>query len=141
MVVLVGLGDGVGDCHDAANLSKRRSFYFPLTCFFGQENYALFSRVCFFYSCKLLSMQVTKREPTPGYYDAYSVGTPYKSCWEKGGQNHCKATVLPLFKRVFLVNKRRLALFLRVWFLIFVNCWVCWLLSGSPPHATVMHFR
>ena len=32
-------------------------------------------------------------------------------------------------------------LFLRVWFLIFVYCWVMKSLRGSPPHATVMRFR
>ena len=34
-----------------------------------------FSRVRFIF-CVLLSMLVAKWEPIPGYYDAYSVGTP-----------------------------------------------------------------
>ena len=43
-VVLVGSGDGAGDCHDAANLSKERLFISPL---FLVGN-VLFLGVCFY---------------------------------------------------------------------------------------------
>ena len=46
-VVPVGLGDGVGDCHDVANLLKNKvSFHFPCISFWG-ENFTLFLRVWF----------------------------------------------------------------------------------------------
>ena len=45
-VVPVGLGDGVGDCHDAGNLLKERLFYFPIISFLV-KNYALFLGVWF----------------------------------------------------------------------------------------------
>ena len=44
--VPVGLGDGVGDCHDAADLLKERLSLSPSNIA-GGENYALFSRVWF----------------------------------------------------------------------------------------------
>ena len=37
----LGRGDGVGDCHDAANLPRERLFISPLYLFWG-ENHALF---------------------------------------------------------------------------------------------------
>ena len=40
-VVPVGLGDGVGDCHDAADLQRDFLFISPLN-FSGGENYAPF---------------------------------------------------------------------------------------------------
>ena len=45
-VVPVGLGDGVGDCHDVANLPRKRSFYFPFVFLWG-KNFTLFLRVWF----------------------------------------------------------------------------------------------
>ena len=50
---------------------------------------------------------VTKREHTPGYCDAYSVGTP-NFLW-KHGQRNRKTTLSPLVGRVFLVNKRTIS--------------------------------
>ena len=44
------------------------------------------------------------------------------------------------FPFVFLWEKN-FTLFLKVWFLIFEHCWVCYLLSGSPHHAAVVHIR
>ena len=37
----VGLGDGVGDFHDVANLPMGVSFYFPLK-YIGGENFTFF---------------------------------------------------------------------------------------------------
>ena len=60
-------------------------------------------------------MLVTKREPTHGYNDAYSVGTPNWACWVKSGQKNRKTTVSPMVRRVFLVNKRTIFFF---WWLV-----------------------
>ena len=43
----------------------------------------------------LLDMLVASREPTPCYFDAYSVGTPKWALWRKGWSNHCKTTFSP----------------------------------------------
>ena len=75
----LGWGEGVGDCHDAADLQK--VFLFPLCTFLSEK------------TMLLLSMLVTKREPTPGYNDAYSVGTLTKHFGGKAG----RCTVRPHF--------------------------------------------
>ena len=59
-VVPVGLGDDVGDCHDAANLPKERLFISPLYLF-GRESHALFFQGMFFYCWILLDLQVAER--------------------------------------------------------------------------------
>ena len=59
----------------------------------------------------LLDMLVAKREPAPCYHDAYSVGIPKGAYGGKSGQNHCKTTVSPRDKCVFLVSKRTLYFF------------------------------
>ena len=60
----------------------------------------------------LLNMLVAKREPAPCYHDAYSVGILKGHGWGgKSGQNHCKTTVSPRGKCVFLVSKRTLYFF------------------------------
>ena len=59
----------------------------------------------------LLEMLVAKWEPTPCYRDAYSVGIPKGVCGRKCGQIHCKTTVSPRDKCVFLVSKRTLYFF------------------------------
>ena len=46
-VVPAGLGDGVGHCHDVANL-PRVCLFISLVYLFGGTSYTLFSRVCFF---------------------------------------------------------------------------------------------
>ena len=51
----------------------------------------------------LLDMLVAKREPAPCYHDAYSVGIPKGAYGRKSGQIHCKTTVSPRVKCVFLV--------------------------------------
>ena len=108
-VVPFGLGDGVGDCHDAANPPRERLFISPLYLFSG-KNYAFFQGVAF-YCWILLGMLVAKREPTPCYRDAHSVGTLSGHFWEKGWQNHCKTTVSPLYGRLLLVSKRTIFFF------------------------------
>ena len=74
-VVPVGSGDGVGDCHDAANFPKNGPFI-SLEFFSGGRNYAFFYKGMVFMLCVLLGMLVGKWEPTPCYRDAYSVGIP-----------------------------------------------------------------
>ena len=103
-VVPVGLGDGVGHCHDVAN-HKESVFLFPFCIFFWKKMYSV-SKGMVPYFCVLLDMLVAKREPTPCYRDAYSVGTPGWAFWEKGWQKHCKTMFSPLFGRFFLVSKR-----------------------------------
>ena len=46
-VVPVGLGDGVGDCHDVANLPRKVSFYFPCISLVGRNTLLFFSGVRF----------------------------------------------------------------------------------------------
>ena len=66
--------------------SKRVSFSFPLFFIDGGENFFFKGKV----SCisSLLDMLVAKREPTPCYNDAYSVGTPK---WASSGERLAKA--------------------------------------------------
>ena len=45
-VVPAGLGDGVGDCHDVANLPRECLFIFFIS--FLEKNFTLFFRVWFF---------------------------------------------------------------------------------------------
>ena len=78
-VVPAGLGEGVGDCHDAANLPRVR---------LSISLAYLFEGFFFFFSLPL-DMLVAKCVPTPCYNDAYSVGTPKCALWEKGWLKHC----------------------------------------------------
>ena len=57
-------------------------------------------------------MLVAKREPTPGYYDAYSVGTPKWAFWEKHGQREKQDHTFTLVGRVLLVKQEDYFLFL-----------------------------
>ena len=111
-VVLVGPGDGVGDCHDTADL-QREGLFISLFSTQGGKISSVFGSMVYF-RCMLLSMLVTKREPTPGYHDASSVGTPMWAVLEKGWQNHCKSMVSNLLGRFFLVSKRTLCFFGRL---------------------------
>ena len=56
--------------------------------------------------CMLLSMLVTERKRTPGYCDAYSVGTPQWAFWVKRGLKNRKTTLLPCSDVFFLVSNR-----------------------------------
>ena len=96
-VVPVGSGDGVGDCHDVANLRRERLFVSPWYLFFGGKT-RFFPGGLLFYFGILLDMLVAEREPTPCCHDAYSVGTPRWAFFGKGWQNHSKTTASPLFK-------------------------------------------
>ena len=51
-------------------------------------------------------MLVTEPEPTPGYHDAYSVGTPTWAFLGNGWQNHCNTTFSLSLDVFFLVSKR-----------------------------------
>ena len=90
------VGDGVGDCHDAADLQREGLFIFPLNIS-GAELCSFFKGMFFFVVYCLLCMLGTKREPTPGYSDAYSVDTLKWAFWKKNR----KTTLSPLFGRVF----------------------------------------
>ena len=100
-------------------LSRRRRtskgvyFYFPCVLFWKNWFYSFFKSFGLGFSV-LLGMLVAKWEPTPCYHDAYSVGIPKGACGEKSGQNHCKTTVSPRGKCVFLVSKRTLYFFWEV---------------------------
>ena len=87
-VVPVGSGDGVGDCHDAADLSNECLFIFPLCIFFFWRKLYSFFQGKDSYFCTLLGIPLVQREPTPCYRDAYSVDTPRWAYWEKGWQKH-----------------------------------------------------
>ena len=114
-VVPAGLGDGVGDCHDAANL-PRMCLFISLVFHFGKKTLLFFqgkvSQICL-----PLGILVAKREPTPCYHDAYSVGTPNRAFREKGWQIHCKTMISPFFGRFFLVSKRTIFLVVLLWVL------------------------
>ena len=112
-VVPVGWGDGVGLCRDATSFPENGHFI-SLGDISGVQNYAFFFRCMVFIWVLLLGMLVAMREPTPCYHDAYSVGIPKGACGGKGRQNHCKTTVSPLLKCVFLVSKRTLYFFWEV---------------------------
>ena len=73
-VVSVGSGDGVGDCHDVAN-HPRVCLFISLLYLFWEMNLTLFFQGMVFHFSLPLNMLVAKREPTPCYTDAYSVGT------------------------------------------------------------------
>ena len=83
-VVPVGSGDGVGDCHDVANLS-RVCLFISLFIFIWDKPYSFFQGMVFHFSLPL-NMLVARREPTPCYNDACSVGTPNRAFWERGWQ-------------------------------------------------------
>ena len=85
-VVPVGSGDGVGDCHDVANL-PRVCLFISLFYLFWEINLTLFFRVWFFHFSCPLNMLVARREPTPCYNDAYSVGIPNIYFGRKAGKN------------------------------------------------------
>ena len=87
-------------------------FLFPFFIFWGGRNkfYSLSKNMVFGF-CLPLGMLVAKREPTPCYHDAYSVGTPNRAFWEKGWQIHCKTMISPFFGRFFLVSKMTIFFF------------------------------
>ena len=104
-VVPAGLGDGVGHCHDVANLPRVCLFYFPCISFWVNKLYSFFKSMILGFSLPL-GMLVAKWVPTPCYNDAYSVGTPKWASWGKGWLKHCKTMISPFLGRFFLVSKR-----------------------------------
>ena len=107
-VVPVGLGDGVGDCHDFANFLE--NVLLPHLYLILEKTLLFFQGKVSFISV-LLGMLVTEREPTLCFCDGYSVGTPNWAFREKGWQMHCKTMFLPFFGRFFLVSKRCFSFF------------------------------
>ena len=110
-VVPVGLGDGVGDFHDARPMvSKEKCLFISLLGLFqGREIYSLFTEeyglLC---CCILLSMLVAKREPTP-WLPVMHILSGYALCEHHGGNTGRKNVqdhdFLPWYRRVFpLVN-------------------------------------
>ena len=113
-VVLVGLGDGVGDCHDVAILEKCL-FLFPLYFIFWEKNFTLFFQGKVSCISKLLGMPVAKWEPTPCYHDANSVGTPNWAFRVKDWQKHCKTMFSPFWGRFFFLVSTRTFFFFFWW--------------------------
>ena len=68
--------------------SKGVSFYFPFVSF-GENKLYSFSMSMVFGFCLPLGMLVAKREPTPCYHDAYSVGTPNRTFRGRGKAGKC----------------------------------------------------
>ena len=92
-------GDGVGHCHDVANL-PRKSFYFDFV-FFSEKTFLFF-----FFLKSFLCLCTAEYAGDPrGARDAYSVDTLGGHYGRKAGEN-CKTTFSPLFGRFFLVSKR-----------------------------------
>ena len=83
-VVPAGLGEGVGDCHDVTNLPRVCLFISIIFFFFG-KNFTFFFQGKVSYLSLPLGMLVAKREPTPCYNDAHSVGTPTGHYGRKAG--------------------------------------------------------
>ena len=79
---------------------KKRSFIFPLRLS-KRLGSCVFFRSMVFYCGVLLCMLVAEREPTLGYCNAHSLGTPKWACWVKYGQKNRKTTLSPLVGRVF----------------------------------------
>ena len=79
-VVPTGLGDGVDNCHDVANLPRVCLFISLIYLFWENKLYSFFKSMIMGFSIPL-GMLVAKWEPTPCYNDAYSVGTPKWASW------------------------------------------------------------
>ena len=71
---------------------QKTDLLFPLGFFLGNKAMPFFKSMAFW--GLLLDMLVAKREPTPCYHDAYSVGIPKGACGGKSGQ---RFTVRPQF--------------------------------------------
>ena len=82
-VVPAGLGDGVGVCHDVAELPKVCLFISPVYFLWGGTSFTLFFKSFDLGLSIPLDMFVAKWEPTPCYRDAYSVGIPKGACGRK----------------------------------------------------------
>ena len=106
-VLPVGLVDGVGECHDAADLQK--SIFISFFYLFRGKSY-VFSGVWFIIFGVLLDMLEAKRVPSPCYRDASSVVTPRWACrgntWRPTVRAHfhpsigvsCQLVNAPFFK-------------------------------------------
>ena len=90
-------------------ISWKSVFLFPFYFFFGDKTLLFFFEGKVSFISVLLSMLVAKREPTPCYRDAYSVGTHKRAFREKGWQKNRKTT-----GRLFLVSKRTIFFFWEV---------------------------
>ena len=74
-VVPARLGDGVGHCHDVANL-QRVCLFISIVYLFGRTSETLFfDRIIMGFSLPL-GMLAAEWVPTPCYNDAYSEGPP-----------------------------------------------------------------
>ena len=62
-------------------------------------------------------MLVARREPTPCYNDAYSVGTPNRAFLGKGWLKNGKTMISPFLGRFFLASKRTICFFVLLWVL------------------------
>ena len=126
-VVPAGLGDGVGHCHDVAELPKV-CLFISLYIFLGWNKfYSFFKSIAMGFSVPL-GMLVAKWVPTPCCNDAYSVGTPQWALWEKGWQKHHETTFPHRIGR-FLFGKQKDLL-------LFSGVVICWMLHiGRARHS------
>ena len=74
-------------------------FLFPLSIFFMGKTMLFFPGFCFFYFWILLDMLVAKREPTPCYRDASSVGTLNGHAGGIAGKSTVRPRFLPCSSR------------------------------------------
>ena len=91
--------DGVGDCHDVANLPRVCLFISFFLYLFWVINLTLFFQGMVFHFSLPLDVPVARREPTPCYNDAYSVGTLNSAFCGKGWRKHCKTMISPFRAR------------------------------------------
>ena len=103
--MLVGLGDGVGHCHDVANFIEKCLFISLVYLFWENRPHSFSKGVVFGFSLPL-GMPVAEREPTPCCHDAYSVGTTNRAVRVKSWHEHCKTMVSPFLGRFFSVSRR-----------------------------------
>ena len=83
-VVPAGLGDGVGHCHDVAELPKVCLFVSPVYLFWRTSFCSFVKSMVVGFSIPL-GMLLAKWVPTPCCNDAYSVGTLNGHFWGKAG--------------------------------------------------------
>ena len=116
-IVPVGSGDGVGDCHDVADLHRERLFISLFIFFKGKT--MLFFREYGLFSVHAAEYAVSEQEP-PLVTMMHFRWVPLSGHFGRNNwQKNRKTTLSPLFRRVFLVNKRTLFFFreLVIWML------------------------
>ena len=104
-VVPAGLGDGVGHCHDVANLPRVCLFISPVYFFvFLGNKFYFFKSIVMGFSLPL-GMLAAKWVPTPCSNDAYSVGTLNGHYGRKAGKSIMTPRFHPYW--TFLFGKQK----------------------------------